>query len=180
MTKKIAILAVTVAMMTLAVGLCVPPVLAQASGTVKGVCKDSSGAPYADAIVQWANQDNGQKYTLKTNKKGEYFSLGIAPGQYTVTLYKSADDQQAATEVFHVNKFKVQLDENNLDFDMKKEAEATAKGQGLSPEQLKQMQEQQEKQKKEVNTVKALNEKLATAKTAADAGDYDTAITALN
>jgi tetratricopeptide (TPR) repeat protein len=160
----------------LALGLCVPPVFAQASGTVKGVCKDAQGAPIADAVVVWANQDNGQKYSLKTNKKGEYFSLGISPGKYNVTLYKSADDQKAGKEMDHANGFQVQLDENTLDFDVKKEQENAAKGQGLTPEQLKQMQEQQEKQKKEVNTVKALNDKLNAAKTAADGGDFDTAI----
>ena len=42
------------------------------------------------------------------------------------------------------------------------------------------MQEAQAKQAKETNTVKALNEKFNAAKTAADAGDYDTAIAALN
>jgi tetratricopeptide (TPR) repeat protein len=44
---------------------------------------------------------------------------------------------------------------------------------------MKQMQEAQAKQAKETNTVKSLNEKLNAAKTAADAGDYDTAIAAL-
>jgi tetratricopeptide (TPR) repeat protein len=67
-----------------------------------------------------------------------------------------------------------------LDFDVKKEMENTAKGQGLSPEQLKQQQEAQAKQAKETTTVKSLNEKLNAAKTAADAGDYDTAIASLN
>jgi len=108
----------------LVLGLCAPAVFAQASGTVKGVCKDVTGAPVADGIVVWNNLDNGQKYTLKTNKRGEYFSLGLSPGSYTVTLYKSADDQKAGKEVFHVNKFQVQLDENNLDFDLKKEQRA--------------------------------------------------------
>ena len=65
----------------LALGLCVPPVLAQASGSVKGVCKDAQGNPVVDAVVVWVNMDNGQKYTLKTNKKGEYFSLGLSTGQ---------------------------------------------------------------------------------------------------
>src|SRR6266849_2113432 len=147
----------------LALGLSVPPVFAQASGSVKGVCKDAQGNPVADAVVVYANQDNGQKYSLKTNKKGEYFSLGIAPGSYVVTLYKNADDAKANKEVFHVSKFPVQLDENTLDFDLKKAAEDTAKGQGLTPEQIKQMQEAQEKQKKEQNTVKSLNEKLQAA-----------------
>src|SRR5262249_19085208 len=162
--------------------LCVPPVFAQASGTVKGVCKDATGAPIADGLVVWANQDNGQKYTLKTNKKGEYFSLGIAPGSYVVTLYKSSDDMKANKELFHMNKVQVAVDETALDFDLKKEQENNAKGQGLSPEQLKQMQEQQAKATKEQTTVKALNEKLKSANDAMTANppDYDTAITALN
>ncbi|MBZ5678621.1 MAG: tetratricopeptide repeat protein [Acidobacteriia bacterium] len=166
-------------LLALVAGLCAPALFAQASGTVKGVCKDSDGKPFAGAVVEYANQDNGQKYSLKTNNKGEYFSLGISPGKYKVTLYKTPDDQKAAKEIYHVNGFQVQLDENNLDFDLKKEQEANAKGQGLTPEQLKQMQEQQAKAQKEVSTVKALNEKLAAANAAIQGQDYDTAITAL-
>lgn len=163
----------------IAVGLCVPPVFAQASGTVKGVCKDVQGNPIADAVVVYTNLDNGQKYSLKTNKKGEYFSLGVSAGKYNVTLFKNVDDQKAAKEMDHINGFQVQLDENTLDFDEKKVQEDAAKGKGISPEQMKAMQEQQAKAQKEGNTVKALNEKLNAAKTAADAGDYDTAIASL-
>ncbi len=164
----------------LVLAFCVSPAFGQASGSVKGVAKDAQGAPVADAIVVWQNMDNGQKYQLKTNKKGEYFSLGVSPGKYKVTLYKDADEMKAGKELDHVNGFQVQLDENTLDFDAKKNQENAAKGQGLTPEQLKQMQEQQAKQAKETNTVKALNEKLNAAKTAADAGDYETAIADLN
>lgn len=163
----------------LALALWVPPVFGQA-GTVKGVAKDAQGNPVADGVVLWTNVDNGQKYQLKTNKKGEYFSLGITGGKYNVQLFKNQDDFKAGKELDHVNGFTVQLDENTLDFDVKKEQESAAKGQGLSPEQLKQMQEQQAKAQKETLTVKTLNEKLNTAKTAADAGDYDTAISTLN
>lgn len=176
MKKRFAILLFVL----LALGLCVPPVFGQASGSVKGACKDAQGNPIADGIVVWANMDNGQKYTLKTNKKGEYFSLGLSPGKYMVTLYKNADDQKDNKELDHMKGFQVQLDENTLDFDVKKEQEDAMKGKGVSPEQAKQMQEQQEKAKKETNTVKSLNDKLTAAKTAADAGDYDTAIAALN
>jgi tetratricopeptide (TPR) repeat protein len=161
--------------------ICSIPAFSQgASGTVKGTCKDAQGNPIVDALVVYANQDNGQKYTLKTNKKGEYFSLGVGPGTYTVTLYKNADDLKANKELFHYGKVPITLDENPpLDFDLKKQAEDQAKGQGLTPEQIKAQQEQQEKQKKEVNTVKALNDKLAAAKAASDTGDFDTAITNL-
>lgn len=163
----------------LALGMCVPAVFAQAAGSVKGTVKDTESKPIAGAIIVYENVENGQKYTLKTNGKGEYFSLGLSPGKYKVTIYRTADDQKAAKELFHVNGFQVALDENTLDIDLKKEQENAAKGQGYTPEQLKQMQEAQAKQQKETNTVKALNEKLNAAKTAADAGDFDTAIAAL-
>ncbi|MGA1986107.1 MAG: tetratricopeptide repeat protein [Candidatus Sulfotelmatobacter sp.] len=163
----------------LALGLCVSPAFAQATGTVHGVCKDAQGNPVADGIVIWANQDNGQKYPLKTNKKGEYFSLGLTTGKYNVILYKSADDQKAGTEMDHLNGFVVKLDDNTVDFDVKKEQEDVAKGKGVSAEQAKQVQEQKAKAEKEKSTVGKLNDKLNAAKTAADAGDFDTAIAAL-
>jgi tetratricopeptide (TPR) repeat protein len=164
----------------LMLGLCVPPGFAQAAGTVKGVCKDADGKPIADAVVVWVNQENGQKYVLKTNKKGEYFSLGITPSKdYTVTLYRSADDVKATKEVFHFGKVSVTLDEKTLDFDMQKEVENTAKGQGLTQEQVKQQQEAREKANKENNTIKTLNEKLVASNTAMGSGDFDTAISTL-
>jgi tetratricopeptide (TPR) repeat protein len=166
-------------LVALILSFCVPAVFAQASGSVKGVCKDPQGNPIADGVVVFANQDNGQKYTLKTNKRGEYFSLGVSPGKYMVTLYRNADDAKANKEFFPVNGFQVQLDENNLDFDLKKESEKSAQGQGLTPEQIKQMQEQKEKAEKEKSTVGKLNEKLAAANASIQAGDYDTAIASL-
>jgi len=174
MKKQLAIL------LFLLLALSVPPAFSQASGTVKGVCKDVEGKPVAGGIVEYDNLDNGQKYNLKTNAKGEYFSLGLTPGKYKIVLYKTPDDQKASKELYHVNGFQVQLDENTLDFDLKKEQESQAKGVGLTAEELKKQQEQQAKQQKEVNTVKSLNEKLNAAKTAADAGDLDTAIANLN
>ena len=175
MKKHLAI--ITLAVMSLA--LCAPQVFAQASGSVKGTIRDADGKPIAAAIVQYENLDNGQKYPLKSNGKGEYFSLGLTPGKYKVTVYRTPDDQKANKELYHVNGFQVQLDENTLDIDLKKEAENQAKGQGMTPEQQKAMQDQQAKAAKENNTVKALNDKLNAAKTAADAGDFDTAIASL-
>jgi tetratricopeptide (TPR) repeat protein len=163
----------------LVLALCVPPVFAQNSATVKGVCKDLQGNPIADAMVVYVNQSNGQKYPLKTNKNGAYFSLGLSAGAYNIALYRNADDAKAGKELFHANNFTVVLGENTLDFDLKKEQERAAQGQGLTPEQVKQMQEAQEKAKKEGNTVKALNEKIVAANAAIKAGDFDTAISTL-
>ncbi len=160
-------------LVALMAGLCVPPVFAQATGTVKGVCVDLEGKPITGAVVEYFNQETGRKYDLKTNNKGEYFSLGIAPGKYRVTLSKDGK------ELDRVNNVPISLDETTLDFDLRKSQTQAAQQQGISPEQLKKMQEQQEKAAKEVNTVKALNEKLAAARQASQAGDYDTAIAQL-
>ncbi|HXM20731.1 MAG TPA: tetratricopeptide repeat protein [Terriglobales bacterium] len=161
---------VALALFILVAGLCASPAFAQETGTVKGACKDVEGKPIAGAQVEWANTETGRKFVIKTNSKGEYFSLGITPGKYTVTLSKDGK------EIFHYNGFGVALAENTLDFDMQKEQAAAAQGAGLTPEQLKQQQEQQAKVAKENGTIKSLNEKLAAAKTASDAGDFDTAI----
>jgi tetratricopeptide (TPR) repeat protein len=154
--------------------LCVSPVFAQATGTVKGVCKDMDGKPIVGANLEWANTENGRKYSLKTNNKGEYFSLGIEPGKYKVTL------TQAGKQLDQVSNFPVGADEATLDFDLKKSQAEAAQQKGISAEQLKQMQEAQAKNAKEAGTVKTLNEKLLAANTAMQTGDFETAVNTLN
>jgi tetratricopeptide (TPR) repeat protein len=165
---------VVLTLLILVAGLCASPAFAQDTGSVKGVCKDVDGKPIVGATVEWVNIENGRKYDIKTNNKGEYFSLGIALGHYKVTLLGTD-----GKEIWHYNGFTASSDESTLDFDMKKEAANAAKGTGLTPEQLKQQQEQAANVAKENMTIKTLNEKLAAAKTASDAGDLDTAIAQL-
>src|SRR5438132_12746200 len=99
------------------------------------------------ATVEWYKTDNCRKYTLKTNKKGEYFSLGIEPGKYKVTLL------QDGKQLDSVNGYGVKVDENTLDFDEKQSQAEAAKQKGINQAQLKQMQEAQEQHAKEVTTV---------------------------
>ncbi len=159
----------------LVAGLCVPAVFAQAAGTVKGYVKDMEGKPIAGAVVQYVSTETGRKYQLKTNNKGEFFSLGIAPGKYTVTLLRDGQ------ELFHYNGVPVTLDEqqNVLNIDLQKEAANAGKGQGISQEQMKAQQEQKEKVQKEQLTVKSLNEKLAAARAAMQGGTPEQAVQAM-
>jgi len=163
-------------LLVLAVALLSSPLaLAQTTGTVKGVCKDSEGKPIAQAEVVWLGVESGHTYKLKTNNKGEYFSLGIVPGKYNVKLSKDGK------EIFHFTNVPVNLGDDNVqDFDMKKEQAAAAQGQGLTPEQIKAQQEAAAKVAAENKTIGSLNERLNAAKAAADAGDFETAITTLN
>ena len=155
------------------------PLLAQ-TATVKGVCRDAQGNPVADAQVSWQNQDNGRTYKLKTNKKGEYFSLGLDPGAYTVTLSKDGkvlDSQK---------NFRLGIDEVTYDIDLKQiqqqNIQDTAKKQGISAEQVKQQQEQAAKNEQYRATVNEVNTKLraATDLMKAQPPDYDKAIATLN
>ena len=160
-------------LLVLAVGLLAPLTFAQTTGTIKGVCKDVEGKPIVQAEVQWSGTDSGHTYKLKTNNKGEYFSLGIVPGKYNVTLGKDGK------EIFNFKGVMVGLDETSLDFDMKKEQSSQAQAQGMTPEQAKARAEQAAKNESEKNTVGTLNDKLRAASAASDAGDFETAIATL-
>jgi tetratricopeptide (TPR) repeat protein len=161
-------------LLVLAVGLSAPLAFAQTTGSVKGVCKDNEGKPIAQAAVEWTGVETGHKYSIKTNNKGEYFSLGIVPGKYNVKLSKDGK------ELWHITNFPVGLDEATLDFDLQKEQVKAAMDQGITPEQAKAKAEAAAKAAAETKTVGTLNEKLKAAATASDAGDYETAIASLN
>lgn len=150
------------------------------TATVKGTAKDPQGNPIADAQVTWHNNDNGRTFKLKTNKKGEYFSLGVDAGTYTVTLSKDGKD------IDKVSNYKVTSDELTLDFDEKQAqqqaVEQTAKQKGITPEQVKQAQEQQAKVEAYNKNIGSVNEKLKAASAAEQANppNYDAAIASLN
>ena len=159
-------------MLALAVVLSAPLAHSQTT-SVKGVCKDLDGKPIDGATVEWTGTETGHQYSIKTNKRGEYFSLGISPGKYNIKLVKDGK------ELYHFNGVTIGMDEFTMDFDLKKEQSMAAKGQGVSPEEAKAIAEQQAKATKEKDTVKVLNEKLKEAEADSQAGDFDKAITVL-
>src|SRR5580698_778950 len=83
-------------LLVFAVVLAAPLAHSQTS-SVRGVCKDLDGKPIAGADVEWDSLENGRKFMLKTDKKGEYFSLGLVPGKYNVKLSRDGK------EIFHIN-----------------------------------------------------------------------------
>jgi pentatricopeptide repeat protein len=153
-----------VLMAAMILALLVPAAWAQ-TGSIKGRIVDETGKPIADAHIDLTSKETGRKYQLKSNSKGEIFSLGIAPGQYEVNVTSSTG--QLLTKY---NNFPVKLDENKLDIDMAKEKSSAQ--QSMSEEQKKQMEAVQ----KENTKIKGLNDRLAAAKAASDAGNFDQAV----
>jgi tetratricopeptide (TPR) repeat protein len=171
---------VFVAFLAMLAGAIVVPASAQtgAFATVKGAVKDAQGNPVSDAQVVWHNNDNGRTYKLKTNKKGEYFSLGVEPGKYNITVSKDGKDLDSRKD------YPVTVDEIVVDFDLKAQQEQaiqeTAKKQGMTEEQVKKLQEQQAAAEKYNSNIKAINEKLKAATADQQAGNDDAAIATLN
>jgi tetratricopeptide (TPR) repeat protein len=161
-------------LLVLVAGMWTSFAVAQTTGSVKGVCKDVEGKPIAQAEVEWVGVETGHKYTLKTNNKGEYFSLGVTPGKYNVTLSKDGK------EIYTLKNIPVAMDETVQDFDMKKEQAIAAQAQGMTPEEAKARADAAAKAAAENKTVGSLNDKLKAAAAASEAGDYETAIVTLN
>jgi tetratricopeptide (TPR) repeat protein len=155
-----------ITLLALLLGMSTVPLWAQGTGAVKGVVKDPSGKPMEGATVEFVDPDTGKKADLKTNSKGEYSSIGIAPGTYDVSLLKDGK------VVDKINKVPVAPGQEPrvLNFDL-----SQRQGAGMSEEQKKQAEDVQRHNEK----VKALNASLAQAKQLEAAGNYDEAVTVL-
>jgi tetratricopeptide (TPR) repeat protein len=66
----------------------VSPALAQSTGMVRGVVKDAAGKPVEGAKVNIDADANNRHFDTKSDKKGEFLQIGLAPGSYKVTAEK--------------------------------------------------------------------------------------------
>src|SRR3954466_5946956 len=79
--------------------------------SIKGKVTDRDGRTVEGAQVLFqGDKESGAKYTLKTNKKGEFFSLGIRRGVYDVNVAKDG-------QPIYKGQVAVDFDENKNEFD---------------------------------------------------------------
>lgn len=78
-------LAAGAAVLTLALG---STARAQSTGMVRGVVKDASGKPVDGAKINIDSDANNRHFETKSDKKGEFIQIGLAPGPYKVTAEK--------------------------------------------------------------------------------------------
>jgi len=153
------------------------------TATVKGNVKDQAG-PVVGAQVLFKDPETGRKYQLKTDKKGQFFSIGVAPAKYDVTVTRDGK------VVYTANAFPVNLSQevNELDIDISQgsngEQAAQAPPQGgqqpkMTEEQKKQMEEINKKNAeivKENAKIGGLNNMLKEAQADMQAKNYDGAV----
>ena len=99
----------TLMVCAMAVGLAMfaAPSFAQ-TGQIKGKVVDAQGAPVDGAKVLLHNENTNRDIETKSNKKGEYIQVGLAPGKYKVTASKG--------DLSQVQEIDVHLEMANLDF----------------------------------------------------------------
>lgn len=136
------------------------------TSTIKGTVLDAEGKPLAGATVEMTSVETGRKYSLKTDAKGQYQSVGIMGGRYTVRVVKA--DQALSSAVSFV--VPPASDNNVLDFDLRKE-QANREAQ-MSAEQ----RTQREAALKENEKIAELNAMLKQSSDAVQAAKYDEAV----
>ena len=91
------------------------------SRTVRGHCLNPSLAdPVVRAAIKLYDPRPGTKYQLKTNSKGQYYSVGISLGTYTVTLLQNGNPIDE-----HGNAVIEASGERVVDFDLAKDNAVT-------------------------------------------------------
>jgi tetratricopeptide (TPR) repeat protein len=141
------------------------PALAQ-TGTVKGYVKDDASKPIVGAVIDMQNLDNGRKLQLKTDKGGNFFSIGVPIGNYKVEIL------QDGKQIFSIAKYPVAGGDNpELNIDLAKERAA----QGQNPQNAEQVKKIEEA-KKANEKIGNLNVMLKQANDAMAANNYDQAI----
>jgi tetratricopeptide (TPR) repeat protein len=155
--------------------------------TVKGNVKDPSG-PVVGAQVQLKDTETGRKFNLKTDKNGQFFSIGVSPGKFDVTVSK--DGKTLYTTQFQVS-LNAPNDVNELDIDLTPATPGQAAAPPPQPgQQQPKLTEEQKKQIEETNKKNAeilkenakignLNNLLKEAQTDMQAKNYDAAVQAM-
>ena len=87
--RKPRLLALSVALITLALLPTAARAQGNVSGTIAGNVTDASGAAIADATVTLTNLGTAAKRTIQSGASGEYTFVSIQPGQYRIEGEKS-------------------------------------------------------------------------------------------
>jgi tetratricopeptide (TPR) repeat protein len=87
----------------LGAALLASPAFAQ-NGQVKGKVVDAKNQPVEGAVVTIESADGmNRKYTVKTNRRGDYVQVGIQTGEYKMTAVKDALAQSFTRKLSGVN-----------------------------------------------------------------------------
>jgi tRNA A-37 threonylcarbamoyl transferase component Bud32 len=100
-------------------------IAADRPASIQGFVKDAKGEPIKGADVRIESRDGKRVFnTVKTDPKGRYFSQGLQPGDYRVTLLMNGTVEASILNTQTKTNQPTQL---NFDFKPKSQADRTAK-----------------------------------------------------
>ena len=165
------------------VSLVLPSWLSAQRMEVRGRVIDVDGKPLAGGDILLLNKDNGQKFSMKTDKKGEFVNIGVALGNYHLTLSKDGKVIYQDNMVVNGTQQFQEIDLHKASTQQPTPEQQQQAIKQMTPEQRKQVEEQQkqyEEQQKAVEAertkIQSLNQMLATADADEKAGNIDQAI----
>ena len=112
------------------------------TGGAFGKCTGEDGNPLAGYTIKVERQEMKWNSKVKTNKKGEFTYIGLAPGNYKFILVNPAGG-----DMYNISEHIGIGDPKEIDFDMAKEKASAYKQQMANPETAKKIEEQQKEQK---------------------------------
>ena len=180
-------LATTIAVMVLLAAAALAQT-AKLEGDVNGF----DGKPLAGAVVKFHRIDIPTDLQTKTDKKGHFIYMGLAPGSsYKISIFvdgKEIDSQTGRASLneqepmrFDLAKSKAASDAQNAAFNKAVQAgQITAEMEkGLSPEQKDAIEKKLRDDAESIKKHKELNDDYAAGMTAMDQKQYDVAVTSL-
>lgn len=138
---------------------------------VQGTVTDDQGKPMANVAIEMQHKETGRRLNLKTDAKGQFFSLGVQSGTYKITFSKDGKS------FWTLDPYPVRLTPEdmvtiNLDLAKERKTAAAAGPPKMTEEQKKEM----ERVEKENLKIGDLNKLLAQGQAQLDAGNFDQAI----
>jgi tetratricopeptide (TPR) repeat protein len=155
--------------------------------SIAGKVTGEDGKGMQGAQIRIVRTDIKGNYSVKTNKKGEYYYGGLPLGNYNVMLEMNGQMVDQVNGIRTTLGDPRQVDFNLQDIKAKRDAMAKAMESGnlseqqareLSPEQRAQMEKQMKERQAAMAKNKALNDAFNTGMSALQAKDYPAAIDA--
>lgn len=156
---------------------------------IEGVVKGEDGQPLKDALIKIERKDIKGNYKVKSKKKGDYLHAGLPLGTYRVSVEIDGKEADSVDNVrtrlgepsvvnFDLEKMKAQRQETTKAIEtgtLTKEQER-----GMSKEQKEALEKATKERSAAMAKNKELNDAFNEGRTAMEAKQWDTAITALN
>ena len=127
--------------------------LAQGTRVIKGKVTNEQGVVVVDAKVEILGMDIKRTYRTKTNKKGEYFYMGIPMGVYRIVIRAEGYQADSATNV------RPTLAEHfELDFELKPGNQETKLSFEMSDEEIEALKKKRAESEKQRQVSKGVKE----------------------